>query len=471
VRFNSISFRLNLLFVVIVSAVLGVFGTFNYMQIRTQFEASLNEQANVVVKRLRQSLAGAVWNFDAAQVEQIARSEMDQPFVVGVVVTTEGKPVISLARDSTGKITVGGRMPEADIRRSTELKFDTGYAFRTIGQLDVLVSTGAVAHQMRTLLWSLTLQIFVLDLVIVVALIFAFRTLVLKPLQEVKRSVQEVAEGHLDVRVPVRRDDELGELARDVQRMVETLRRVIGKVAHSTDTLNDAAAQISSAAQSLSMSSSSQAASVEEASASMEEVNASVAHNTENARATDAIANQNVTQAEAGGEAVRKTVQAMNQIAQKIGIVDEIAYQTNLLALNAAIEAARAGAHGKGFAVVASEVRKLAERSQNAAREIGELANQSVAMADEAGKLFEVMVPSIRKTARLVQEIAEASMDQTQGIAHIHTGIHQISLAMQSNAAAAEELSATATSMTDQAAELREMVAYFRIQDGGPGVA
>jgi methyl-accepting chemotaxis protein len=156
------------------------------------------------------------------------------------------------------------------------------------------------------------------------------------------------------------------------------------------------------------------------------------------------MAQKSANDAASGGEAVSATVEAMQKIAERIGVIDEIAYQTNLLALNAAIEAGRAGEHGRGFAVVASEVRKLAERSQGAAQEIGELATGSVKRAELAGILLEQMVPSIRKTADLVQEIAAASSEQATGVSQINSAIGQVSQTLQQNAAASEELSSTA---------------------------
>nr|WP_244176489.1 methyl-accepting chemotaxis protein [Pseudomonas grimontii] len=169
-------------------------------------------------------------------------------------------------------------------------------------------------------------------------------------------------------------------------------------------------------------------------------------------------------EASEGGRAVKDTVAAMKTIAEKIGIVDSIAYQTNLLALNAAIEAARAGEHGKGFAVVAAEVRKLAERSQIAAQEISEVAKNSVALAERAGNLLDEIVPSIAKTSDLVQEIAAASEEQSIGSEQINSAMSQMSQLTQQNASASEELAATAEEMSGQAEQLQELMGFFTVQ-------
>jgi methyl-accepting chemotaxis protein len=276
--------------------------------------------------------------------------------------------------------------------------------------------------------------------------------------------VRQVASGDLTVQVQTRAGDTTSVLAA-MKQMTEKLLSVMLEIRGSADTLASASEQISSSAQALSQSATEQAANVEETSASVEEITSTVAQNTENAKVTDDIASRSAGSAKEGGQAVSQTVAAMRQIAQKIGIIDDIAYQTNLLALNAAIEAARAGEHGKGFAVVAAEVRKLAERSQVAAQEIGEVATSSVTLSERAGKLLDDLVPSIGKTADLVQEIAAASKEQASGLSQINTSVSQLSITTQSTASTSEELSSTSEEMSAQALNLQEIVGFFNVGD------
>ncbi|HEY6895918.1 MAG TPA: methyl-accepting chemotaxis protein, partial [Rhodocyclaceae bacterium] len=269
-----------------------------------------------------------------------------------------------------------------------------------------------------------------------------------------------IAQGDLSVSIAVAKNDR-SSLLYAMRDMVSHLTEIIADVRSTADALGNSAGQVSATANALSQSSSEQAASVEETTASIEQMSASINQNTENAKVTDGMAANAAKQAEEGGGAVNQTVDAMKQIAGKIGIIDDIAYQTNLLALNAAIEAARAGEHGKGFAVVASEVRKLAERSQVAAQEIGTLAANSVKMAERAGTLLNEMVPSIKKTSDLVQEIAAASQEQSAGVGQINGAMGQLNKATQQNAAASEELAATAEEMGGQSQQLQELMEFF----------
>jgi methyl-accepting chemotaxis protein len=294
---------------------------------------------------------------------------------------------------------------------------------------------------------------------------------VVSPVVELSTVARRIAEGDLTQDVPVRGGDEIADLQEAMRGMAHNLGRVLGEVRSGADALLAASGQVSATSQTLSQGTGEQAASVEETTASLEEMSASIGQNAENSQATERMATEGSRDADEGGKRVRETVEAMRRIAERIEVVEEIAYQTNLLALNAAIEAARAGEHGKGFAVVASEVRKLSEGAQKAAREIGELTGTSLAVAERSGEMIERLVPTIQKTAGLVQEVAAASREQKEGVAQISRAMGAVDQVTQRNASAAEELAATADQVAIQAEALQKLVAFFRIRGDGSALS
>jgi methyl-accepting chemotaxis protein len=305
--------------------------------------------------------------------------------------------------------------------------------------------------------------------VVIGASVYVARSIT-RPVLEAVVAAEAIASGDLRVEVaPDDADDEPGRLLSAMKRMTEQLRKVVGEIRLGADGLRSGAGQVASAAQLLSQGTSEQASSVEATTSSLQQMNASITQNAENSRTSEQIAVGARTQAEGSGQAASETVQAMRSIAERISIIEEIAYQTNLLALNAAIEAARAGDQGKGFAVVATEVRKLAERSQVAAKEIRGVASSSVSTAERSGTLIEGMLSSIKKTAELVQEVAAASTEQATGVAQMNRAMSKVDEVTQRNAASAEELSATAAEMASQVDALRYLVLFFKIPERWTG--
>ncbi len=288
---------------------------------------------------------------------------------------------------------------------------------------------------------------------------------VTRSLLEAVRVANELSQGNLSAGVTVYTTDETGQMLQAMKDMSERLSQTLGEVKNSASALAAAAAQVAAGAQTVSQGTSEQAASVEETTSSLEEMSASITQNAENSRLMEQMSSKGAGDAETSGKVVNETVGAMRAIAEKISVIEEIAYQTNLLALNAAIEAARAGEHGRGFAVVASEVRKLAERSQDSAKEIGSLASDSVRVAERSGKLLDDLVPAIRKTADLVQEVASASREQATGVNQMNKAMIQVDQVTQRNASAAEEMSSTAEEMSSQSEALMQLMAFFHTEE------
>ncbi len=341
-------------------------------------------------------------------------------------------------------------------------------SFRKLFDINLAVAEQEVESGDATIVQSNTTIAIALIVGIVLALFLGITItrMVTKGVVEGVGIAETVAEGDLTVKIDqslTGQHDEIGQLARAMEKMIIKLKDVIGSVVTGSDNIAAASQQMSSTAQEMSQGGTEQASSAEEVSSSMEEMAANIQQNTDNARQTEKIAKHAESGIMESSKASEQAVGAMCDIAEKITIIGEISRQTNILALNAAVEAARAGEHGKGFAVVAAEVRKLAERSQVAAAEIDKLSKFGVGISEEAGRKLAEIVPEIQKTSQLVQEIAAASIEQTSGADQVNSAIQQLNQVTQQNAAASEEMATSSEELASQADQLLEMVSYFKL--------
>ncbi|CAN7432530.1 methyl-accepting chemotaxis protein [Bosea sp. LjRoot9] len=372
-----------------------------------------------------------------------------------------------LMRDASNAKVIGIASGEGRAAFNETIEALENYQKLTITQMDSLAES---ARQEAALARSLLIGTVAASLLIALIAAAWIAISISRGLSSAVSLANAVAAGDLTRTVTPSTNDEVGDLMAALNGTVEKLRQVVGDAIQAAENVSAGSQELSASAEQLSQGSTEQASSTEEASSSMEEMAANVKQNAENASTTEKMAGQSAKDAEASGIAVGKAVEAMQTIAAKINIVQEIARQTDLLALNAAVEAARAGEHGKGFAVVASEVRKLAERSQAAAAEIGTLSVDTVKVAQEAGSMLAKLVPDIKKTAELVEEITAACREQDVGSTQINQAIQQLDKVTQQNAAASEQVSATSEELAAQAEQLQTTIAFFRIEQGGKEV-
>jgi methyl-accepting chemotaxis protein len=309
--------------------------------------------------------------------------------------------------------------------------------------------------------------VIVIGILIGLAFGYLISKLITGAMQKGINFARAVANGDLTADIDLDQKDEVGILAGALKEMAAKLRKVVMEVKDASHSVASGSQELSFTSADMSQGATEQAAAAEEASSAMEQMISNIKQNADNSQQTEKIAVKSSEDAEEGGKAVEEAVVAMKEIAEKINIIEEIARQTNLLALNAAIEAARAGEHGKGFAVVAAEVRKLAERSQNAAGEITELSGRSVDISEKAGEMLNKLVPDIKKTAELVQEISAASAEQNTGGEQINKAIQQLDQVIQQNASASEEMSSTAEELSSQSEQLQQTMEFFKIDTRG----
>lgn len=343
---------------------------------------------------------------------------------------------------------------------------EIGYTERP-WQVRLSIPMNLITAKANKRMWN-QLIISLILIVLSIGILRLFVSRMISPIIAIAKYINLVAEGDLTYKEDINtNNDEIGQLYNSFIKMIANVKEVLTNVMVGANEINKASEQVSSTSQQISQGASEQASSAEEVSSSMEEMVANIQQNTDNAQSTEKIANKSAKGIKAGNESSSIAVKSMREIADKITIINDIAFQTNILALNAAVEAARAGEHGKGFAVVAAEVRKLAERSKVAAEEIEATSKSGVEISDKAGEQLAQIAPEIEKTAQLVQEISSASIEQNSGAEQVNSAIQQLSQVTQQNAAASEELATSSEELSNQAEQLRQLIAYFKIEESG----
>ncbi len=484
-KINSIGFRLNLLFLVVVSSLLLGFGLYNYTLTRSEREAGLERQVASSLQRMSTSLPNAIWNFDDVQTAQILQAEMSASFITHIFAVKGDKLLAGVGRDAKGAMQPVTTLPTRAlqstdwVREADVAQIENGKR-NVFAKVRVHVSRAEIDLALRNDLLRLALQIVVLDLAILFALSRGLALIVLRPLRRVGDAIAQIATGEADLtrRLPTGISHEFDYVADGFNTFAARLQKIIESVQDSSNHLAAASSEIARGGFDLSQRTERDAHSLAHTASAMLELTDTVHQTVQSAREVERMAGEAARVAQQGGDLVARVVETMGAISAAskkivdiISVIDGIAFQTNILALNAAVEAARAGEQGRGFAVVASEVRALAQRSAGAAKEIKGLIGDSVGqvaggakLVSEAGQTMGEIVTSTQSVTSIMGRIVAASCTQSDGIGRIGEVVKELERGTQENAALVEQASAATESMRDQTGQLARVVAQFKLR-------
>lgn len=354
--------------------------------------------------------------------------------------------------------------------KDSHLKQDVLYYFQpvTIGKTGtpwsfcMAVPVNEALAQANQLFYK-ALIIGIIGLIILGIIIFFLANALTRPILSGIDFAKKIADGNLNTTIQETSQDEIGQLINSLNQMAGKLKTMVETIQDGAHNIVNASQEISKGSQQLSQGASHQASSAEEVSTSMEQMFSNIQQNTDNAQKTEHISRKISEGIHVFSDSAKQSLNSVKLIADKITIINDIAFQTNLLSLNAAVEAARAGEHGKGFAVVAAEVRKLAERSKIAAEEISKISKDSLKAIKDSQTMMDELFPEIQKSMQLVNEISSASMEQTSGVQLVNNAIQDLNKVIQQNAAFSEEIATNAEELASQSEQLKEAVMYFKI--------